>query len=169
MSLIEISIENDEDCIICFECMKKKYNTRECCNEEYKKSHIKKIINCTHYFHNDCIEQWILKHNTCPICRTVIDENRKIYEENNRDEYTEYTEYAEYTNYFENFQELIGSEVRITLNGMILSWNVYDYPGISEEENTNDSEEENTNESEESEYNNTEESDEENAEIDYAD
>jgi hypothetical protein len=31
------------------------------------------IVFCNHEFHHDCIEKWLEKENTCPICRNLID------------------------------------------------------------------------------------------------
>lgn len=32
-------------------------------------------LNCDHIFHRPCIEPWLQRNNTCPICRTQIDPN----------------------------------------------------------------------------------------------
>ena len=32
---------------------------------------------CNHKFHVDCLEQW-REQNSCPVCRTAIDENRDV-------------------------------------------------------------------------------------------
>jgi hypothetical protein len=32
----------------------------------------RKINTCNHIFHQNCIDTWFNRHNTCPICRTII-------------------------------------------------------------------------------------------------
>ena len=32
---------------------------------------------CNHQFHNDCITKWLTKHIKCPLCRTVLIDNRQ--------------------------------------------------------------------------------------------
>lgn len=38
------------------------------CMEEITNSDIKRL-NCNHKFHQNCINEWLLENNTCPICR----------------------------------------------------------------------------------------------------
>ena len=33
---------------------------------------LRKINNCSHYFHINCIDNWLKDHTTCPICRQPI-------------------------------------------------------------------------------------------------
>ena len=29
-------------------------------------------LNCSHIYHRECIEKWILESNTCPLCKSSI-------------------------------------------------------------------------------------------------
>ena len=31
------------------------------------------LLPCSHYFHEDCLDEWFSGHSTCPICRKNID------------------------------------------------------------------------------------------------
>ena len=50
-------IKTDE-CSICFNLIKKKI-----------------ILNCNHYFCDNCIKEWVKRSNLCPMCRTQINFN----------------------------------------------------------------------------------------------
>lgn len=41
-----------------------------------------RALTCFHMFHTDCISQWERENNTCPVCRTFIDEQRPADESN---------------------------------------------------------------------------------------
>ncbi|CAK87196.1 unnamed protein product (macronuclear) [Paramecium tetraurelia] len=43
------------------------------CLLEYQKQAICRFTPCHHIFHADCLEQWIMKHENCPLCRTALD------------------------------------------------------------------------------------------------
>ncbi|MFH4976133.1 hypothetical protein AB6A40_002842 [Gnathostoma spinigerum] len=43
------------------------------CMEIFKLNEQVAQLNCQHIFHRDCILPWLRRHNTCPICRQVID------------------------------------------------------------------------------------------------
>uniref|UniRef100_A0A183BI75 RING-type domain-containing protein n=1 Tax=Globodera pallida TaxID=36090 RepID=A0A183BI75_GLOPA len=59
--LLEISKMTLDDCSVCFELLDKNGDLP------------RQLINCEHFFHNDCISQWQNTSNagskTCPICR----------------------------------------------------------------------------------------------------
>ncbi|KAK4724336.1 hypothetical protein R3W88_027115 [Solanum pinnatisectum] len=39
------------------------------CREEYTAGDIMGMLNCGHEFHTNCIKQWLVLKNTCPICK----------------------------------------------------------------------------------------------------
>lgn len=44
------------------------------CMDNYNDTDALKILPCHHYFHKDCIKEWLLQYNhVCPICKTVCD------------------------------------------------------------------------------------------------
>ncbi|KAI3449269.1 hypothetical protein Pfo_005934 [Paulownia fortunei] len=48
-------------------------NTCSICLENYcQKETIRLISKCGHYFHASCIQQWLAKNSTCPVCRTSL-------------------------------------------------------------------------------------------------
>jgi len=51
---------NNDDCSICI-------------NSFHKKDEIR-VLPCSHFFHKECIDDWIQKENSCPICRQLISE-----------------------------------------------------------------------------------------------
>jgi hypothetical protein len=52
-----ISIKSDtaNKCSICWENMKEEHSTK-----------------CKHLFHKECIDLWLTKNNTCPLCRAIL-------------------------------------------------------------------------------------------------
>jgi hypothetical protein len=43
------------------------------CQEEFTTGQrLRRIEECEHYFHKNCIDTWFSSHNTCPMCRTRI-------------------------------------------------------------------------------------------------
>ncbi|XP_057969180.1 putative RING-H2 finger protein ATL21B [Malania oleifera] len=51
---------NDSTCTICLS----EYRPREI---------VRSIPECNHYFHSNCIEEWLSKNATCPLCRISIE------------------------------------------------------------------------------------------------
>jgi len=39
------------------------------CQENINKNEIIRKIKCNHYFHVDCIDQWLVNNKTCPTCK----------------------------------------------------------------------------------------------------
>ncbi|GJY36157.1 E3 ubiquitin protein ligase MBR2-like protein [Tanacetum coccineum] len=46
------------------------------CQEECKGDEDLGKLECGHYHHLDCIKQWLLRKNECPICKTVAKPNK---------------------------------------------------------------------------------------------
>jgi hypothetical protein len=57
-SLTDQEINDNKSCVICF--------------EEYKGDNIISKIICKHIFHTKCLNMWIEKNQSCPLCRQEI-------------------------------------------------------------------------------------------------
>jgi len=42
------------------------------CLEEYQGNDKISTLDCTHFYHTDCITMWINKDNSCPLCRAEV-------------------------------------------------------------------------------------------------
>jgi len=42
------------------------------CQEEYKAEDKLVKLPCDHYYHKDCVVEWLSRHNACPMCRKAI-------------------------------------------------------------------------------------------------
>jgi len=47
------------------------------CIEELRVGDEVTVLPCKHWFHGDCVTLWLKEHNTCPICRTPIEADRR--------------------------------------------------------------------------------------------
>jgi len=57
-------------------------SNRECCIcfEDHEVGNKLTRLPCGHLFHGPCINQWLLKHCTCPVCRYELETDDKEYE-----------------------------------------------------------------------------------------
>mmetsp|Transcript_14075 Transcript_14075/g.11775 ORF Transcript_14075/g.11775 Transcript_14075/m.11775 type:complete len:143 (-) Transcript_14075:26-454(-) len=64
-----VTLDDDELCVMCQEDMK-------------KGTKAKKMPGCGHVFHDECIMEWLERHNTCPICRNdELETEKKTYDD----------------------------------------------------------------------------------------
>lgn len=42
------------------------------CQEDFKIGEVSKMLNCEHFYHENCLVPWLQAKNTCPLCREVI-------------------------------------------------------------------------------------------------
>lgn len=42
------------------------------CLNEYELLQELRVLPCSHHFHKDCVDEWLLVNSTCPTCRTSI-------------------------------------------------------------------------------------------------
>ncbi|KAK2060992.1 hypothetical protein LY76DRAFT_391556 [Colletotrichum caudatum] len=46
------------------------------CIDDFNEGDEATVLPCKHWFHDQCVVMWLKEHNTCPICRTPIEEPR---------------------------------------------------------------------------------------------
>uniref|UniRef100_A0A7S4GHF4 RING-type domain-containing protein n=1 Tax=Eutreptiella gymnastica TaxID=73025 RepID=A0A7S4GHF4_9EUGL len=39
------------------------------CHDEFKEGQITRRLNCCHMFHQECVDRWLERHPSCPICK----------------------------------------------------------------------------------------------------
>mmetsp|Transcript_39267 Transcript_39267/g.94439 ORF Transcript_39267/g.94439 Transcript_39267/m.94439 type:complete len:242 (-) Transcript_39267:289-1014(-) len=51
-------------------------NCQQCtfCCEDFALGHEETFLPCQHFFHGKCLEQWLQKRNSCPVCRHALPE-----------------------------------------------------------------------------------------------
>jgi hypothetical protein len=54
-------------------CNEEKEKECSICLSEFEKESKVLLINCSHFFHNECIKEWSMYKQNCPICRKKIE------------------------------------------------------------------------------------------------
>merc|ERR1711976_181297 len=49
------------------------YGTCGICLEDYRNGDTKKCLSCPHSFHKDCIDRWLKRVASCPICKKEVE------------------------------------------------------------------------------------------------
>lgn len=42
------------------------------CSQNFQASYQSRTLQCKHKFHRVCLEQWLNKNKSCPLCRTPV-------------------------------------------------------------------------------------------------
>lgn len=96
------SESEQEDCSICMDVMKK--TTEDHDDVQNKK------LQCQHMFHKTCVDKWLKKRGTCPICRFDVrnvegaDNELELNEEDISDD--------DFEDYYDDVIEVVDREIR---------------------------------------------------------
>jgi hypothetical protein len=62
--------------VLVTELMLQQFGQSECaiCLEIMEVNESVRNLNCKHFFHTECIDDWISQHHICPFCRTAINQ-----------------------------------------------------------------------------------------------
>lgn len=58
-----VSTLQNERCAVCFDGM--------------HKNDMVKVLTCSHYYHTECIDQWLMVEKRCPMCMMYLDGSGK--------------------------------------------------------------------------------------------
>ena len=73
--------QKNKNCIICF-C-------------EFKNEDELMILPCMHFFHENCINKWILKEKNCPFCKTIFGKKNEENDESNQNDNSIHNDFIE--------------------------------------------------------------------------
>jgi hypothetical protein len=79
--------------------------TDECpiCQETIDENGV--VTPCGHEFHEQCLAQWEVGHNTCPLCRTILDQKRQRILEAQQAQQEEDSDYSDTDEENEDYEE----------------------------------------------------------------
>ena len=102
------TIDDDNNSIISYVSI----NNCSICLSSLDKEQSLKSLKCTHIFHNDCINTWLNKNTTCPICRTIIEINTRQISlpapiNNNHNYHNNHNNHNNYSNNYYNIFYII--------------------------------------------------------------
>ncbi|KAG1879981.1 hypothetical protein F4604DRAFT_1879900 [Suillus subluteus] len=64
--------DSETRCPICLD------DARICQTDSYGRDDpVMKLVECTHWLHKGCLEQWLKTANTCPVCRKKVKDSPK--------------------------------------------------------------------------------------------
>ena len=67
--LAEFQIENDVNCLICFSNLGDIYRIKD---SNMILPNYLVLCDCNGYYHKECLLEWLIKSNSCPICRSDV-------------------------------------------------------------------------------------------------
>jgi hypothetical protein len=53
-------------------CLSDPHNRCAVCYTEYAPDEEVRALPCLHFYHRECIDQWLLHHRMCPICKHMV-------------------------------------------------------------------------------------------------
>lgn len=45
------------------------------CMDDFEAGSMVRVLPCLHHFHTKCIDQWLMRQGTCPVCKHAVDDN----------------------------------------------------------------------------------------------